>query len=485
MEAYQRDLEQQYNQIIYRGAESSGKSHTIETSEQLGYMRIPQLTAHLQPRDKVTQINQYVLDKQIPQSCRLDSIPTSMNNKDKENVLTTEQYKQPYAEGISDLRTGIQEKATVTSKDTVSQKEIPFPQERVSQKKYRNAIRYDQNELGYQEKKYVYRAPEYIGQNQYIKQESDLYQKEPEHYQGQMTDSVIPSRLVEVVYEIDGQKYVTLCPDISRQYRVEKDVPMHRYANPQTLSEGEQRDSKDVAPHFHDQQIKVGYYDQFGELKLDNRTRGGEFSNRQTEALGPRKQHADPYTGIYEIRDKGESLQCFIDQEVRERRKKRENNILTLEEEIKKREMQIKAKEEWVKSQDELRKRIEIVDPIEEELKVKEHILKEKLRILNEKEIELSRRESNHKTLGINQTKEDNKSSTNILTKIKVNAIGAEPDEQTKTILTSNYTEKEAKSVDLPKATEIIGTSYEGSNSFPKITSFSGEEPKTQKRGNL
>ena len=59
LEAYQRDLEQQYNQIIYRGAESSGKSHTIETSEQLGYMRIPQLTAHLQPRDEVTQINQY------------------------------------------------------------------------------------------------------------------------------------------------------------------------------------------------------------------------------------------------------------------------------------------------------------------------------------------------------------------------------------------------------------------------------------------
>ena len=115
--------------------------------------------------------------------------------------------------------------------------------------------------------------------------------------------------------------------------------------------------------------------------------------------------------------------------------------------------MEIKAKEEWVKSQDELRKRIEIVDPIEEELKVKEHILKEKLRILNEKEIELSRRESNHKTLGINQTKEDNKSSTNILTKSKANAIGAEPDEETKTILTSNYTEKEAKSVDLPKAT--------------------------------
>ena len=442
-------------------------------------MPIPQLTAHLQPRDEVTQINQYGADKHIPQSYRLDQIPTSMSNKDIENVLTTKQYKQPYAEGISGLGTRIKDKATVASKDTVSQKEIPSPQERVSQEKYRNDIRYDQNELGYREKKYVYRAPEYIGPNQYIKQESDLYQKEPEHYQGQMTDSVIPSRLVEVVYEIDGQKYVTLCPDNSRQYRVEKDVPMHRYANPQTLSEGEQRDSKDVAPQFHDQQIKVRYYDQFGELKLDNRTRGGEFNNRQSGALGLRKQHADPYAGSYEIRDKGESLQCFIDQEVRERRKKRENNILTLKDEIKKKAMEIKAKEEWVKSQDELRKRIEIVDPIEEELKVKEHILKEKLRILNEKEIELSRRESNHKTLGINQTNEDNKrSSTNILTKSKANAIGAELDEETKTILTSNYTEKEAKSVDLPKATEIIGTSYEGSNSFPKITSFSGEEPK-------
>ena len=479
LEAYQRDLEQQYNQIIYRGAESSGKSHTIETSEQLGYMRIPQLTAHLQPRDEVTQINQYVSDKQIPQKYKLDPMPTSMDNKDKENVVTTELYKQPCAEGISDLRTGLQEKARVTSKNTVSQKEIPIPQDRVSQEMYRNGIRYDQNELGYHEKKYAYRVPEYIGPNQYIKQESDLNQKERGHYQGQMIDSVIPSRLVEVVYEIEGQKYVTLCPDNSRQYRVEKEAPMHRYANPPTLSEVEQRDSKDVASQFHDQRIKVGYCDQFGELKLDNRTRGGEFSNRQSGALGLRKQHADPYAGSYEIRDKGESLQCFIDQEVRERRKKRENNILTLEDEIKKKAMEIKAKEEWVKSQDELRKRIEIVDPIEEELKVKEHILKEKLRILNEKEIELSRRESNHKTLGINQTNEDNKrSSTNILTKSKANAIGAELDEETKTILTSNYTEKEAKSVDLPKATEIIGTSYEGSNSFPKITSFSGEEPK-------
>ena len=142
----------------------------------------------------------------------------------------------------------------------------------------------------------MYRVPEYIGPNQYIKQESDLYQKEPGHYQGQMKDSVIPSRLVEVVYEIEGQKYVTLCPDNSRQYRVEKDAPMHRYANPQALSEVEQRDSKDVASQFHDQQIKFGYYDQFGELKLDNRTRGGEFSNRPTVALGLRKQHADPYT---------------------------------------------------------------------------------------------------------------------------------------------------------------------------------------------
>ena len=99
-----------------------------------------------------------------------------------------------------------------------------------------------------------------------------------------MKDSVIPSRLVEVVYDIEGQKYVTLCPDNSRLYRVEKDAPMHRYANPQALSEVEQRDSKDVASQFHDQRIKVGYYDQFGELKLDNRTRGGEFSNRPTVA---------------------------------------------------------------------------------------------------------------------------------------------------------------------------------------------------------
>ena len=102
-----------------------------------------------------------------------------MSNKDKENVLTTEPYKQPYAEGISGLRTGIKDKATVTSKDTVSQKEILSPQERVSQEMYRNVFRHDQNELGYQEKKYVYRAPEYIGPKQYIKQESDLYQKEP------------------------------------------------------------------------------------------------------------------------------------------------------------------------------------------------------------------------------------------------------------------------------------------------------------------
>ena len=108
-------------------------------------MRIPQLTAYLQLRDEVTQINQYVADKQIPQSYRRDPIPTSMNNKDKENVLITEQYKQPYAEGISDLRTGFQEKSTVTSKATVSQKEIPIPQERVSQEMYRNVIRYDKN----------------------------------------------------------------------------------------------------------------------------------------------------------------------------------------------------------------------------------------------------------------------------------------------------------------------------------------------------
>ena len=157
------------------------------------------------------------------------------------------------------------------------------------------------------------------------------------------------SVVVCVVYEIEGQKYVTLCPDNSRQYRVEKDVPMHRYANPQTLSEGEQRDSKDVAPQIHDQQINVGYYDQYGELKLDNITRGGEFRNKQSEALEFRQQYTDPYTGKHGIKFEEENLQCFIDQEVRERRKKRENNILTLEEEIKKREMEIKVKKEWVK----------------------------------------------------------------------------------------------------------------------------------------
>ena len=138
LEAYQRELEPQYNHIMGRGAESSGRSHTIETSEQFGNMRIPQLRVHLQPRDEVTQINQNLADKQIPQSYRLDPIPTSMSNKDKEKTLTTEWYKQPYAEGIFDLRTGIKDKATVTSKDTVSQKVIPSPQERVSQEMYSN-----------------------------------------------------------------------------------------------------------------------------------------------------------------------------------------------------------------------------------------------------------------------------------------------------------------------------------------------------------
>ena len=115
-------------------------------------MRIPQLRVHLQPRDEVTQINQNLANKQIPQSYRLDPIPTSMSNKDKEKTLTTEWYKQPYAERISDLRTGTKDKTTVTSKDTVSQREIPSPQERVSQEMYRNVIRYDQNELGFHEK---------------------------------------------------------------------------------------------------------------------------------------------------------------------------------------------------------------------------------------------------------------------------------------------------------------------------------------------
>ena len=174
-----------------RGAQVSGRSHTIETSKQLEYMPIPQLTVHSQPRDKLNQINQYLADKQIPQSYRLDAMPNSMSNVDKENSLTTEHYKQPYAEGISDLRTGIQEKATMTRKDVGSQKEIPIHQERVSQERYSSGFRYDQNELGYHEKKYAYRVPEYIGPNQYIKQESDLNQKELGHYQGQMTDSQV------------------------------------------------------------------------------------------------------------------------------------------------------------------------------------------------------------------------------------------------------------------------------------------------------
>ena len=50
------------------------------------------------------------------------------------------------------------------------------------------------------------------------------------------------------------------------------------------LGERKQRGSKDIAPQFHDQQIKVGYQDQYGDLQLDNGTRGGEFSKRQNEA---------------------------------------------------------------------------------------------------------------------------------------------------------------------------------------------------------
>ena len=50
------------------------------------------------------------------------------------------------------------------------------------------------------------------------------------------------------------------------------------------LGERKQRGSKDIASQFHDQQIKVGYQDQYGDLKLDNSTRGGEFSKRQSEA---------------------------------------------------------------------------------------------------------------------------------------------------------------------------------------------------------
>ena len=82
---------------------------------------------------------------------------------------------------------------------------------------------------------------------------------------------------------------------------------MHRYANPQTLSEVQQRDSKDIASQFHDQQIKFGYHDQNWELKLDNSTRGGEFRNRQSEALEFRQQHADPYTGMHGIKYEGEN----------------------------------------------------------------------------------------------------------------------------------------------------------------------------------
>ena len=44
------------------------------------------MTAQLQPKDEVTQINQYMADKQKPQSYRFDQIPTSMSNKDKENA---------------------------------------------------------------------------------------------------------------------------------------------------------------------------------------------------------------------------------------------------------------------------------------------------------------------------------------------------------------------------------------------------------------
>ena len=67
--------------------------------------------------------------------------------------------------------------------------------------------------------------------------------------------------------------------------------------------------------------------------------------------------------------------------------------------------------------------------------------------------MELSKRESNYLKLVNNHSKEDNKSDPSIPAKIKVNAVGVEPVEQTKTIPTSNCTEQEAKIVNLPKTT--------------------------------
>ena len=185
-----------------------------------------------------------------------------------------------------------------------------------------------------------------------------------------------------------------------------------------------------------------------------------------------------------------------VPEEVVNKRKRYEDSVQAMEEEVRRREKELTERQSWILTQEEeKRKQEEVVDPIVEELKRKEKELEEKLKKLQEREREIEKKEIALKQLGfskIEQTtvseKKIEESTDELVSKTETKEAAAAPvkDDSIKgtetKVAVCDSTDREGKLKEVQEKTEIEHDTMNKDPRFifPKFTVFSGEDPKSK-----
>ena len=190
-----------------------------------------------------------------------------------------------------------------------------------------------------------------------------------------------------------------------------------------------------------------------------------------------------------------ENANTKVPEEVVNRRKRYEDSVQAMEEEVRRREKELTERQSWILTQEEeKRKQEEVVDPIVEELKRKEKELEERLKKLQEREREIEKKEIALKQLGFSKTEqttvsekiEESTDESVSKTRIKEAAVAPVKNDSIKETETKvavcDSTDSEGK---LKEAQEKTEKEHDTMNKdprfiFPKFTVFSGEDPKSK-----
>ena len=216
-----------------------------------------------------------------------------------------------------------------------------------------------------------------------------------------------------------------------------------------------------------------------------------------TSTFYDQKSHkADQAQNISE--EKGfssENANPKVPEEEVNRRKRYEDSVQAMEEEVRRREKELTERQSWILTQEEeKRKQEEVVDPIVEELKRKEKELEEKLKKLQEREREIEKKEIALKQLGfskieqttVSENIEESTDESVSKTRTKEAAVAPVKNDSIKETETKvavcDSTDSEGK---LKEAQEKTEKEHDTMNKdprfiFPKFTVFSGEDPKSK-----